>query len=487
MREEWIRLNAGCEGKSVMEALQAQGVYLAGNCGSNGTCGKCKVRFAGNAPAPAAADLKLLSADALARGERLACKVQAAAGMQIEMIAPDESAMKVESSFSLPQNTSSQNTLSRNTLSHNTLLQKDLSENSLSRDAFPGGASAGSAGRVLAAVDIGTTTIAMSAVEAGTGRILQTVTGINHQRAWGADVISRMEASNQGKGGELQRSILSDLDELRKRLGLPADVKMMISGNTTMEHLLQGLSCRTLGFAPYTPVDISLHEYGNMTILPGISTFVGADIVSGITACGMDESEEICLLVDLGTNGEMAIGNRDRILSASTAAGPAFEGGNISCGIAGIPGAVCSVEIEDGQVYAQTIGGHTAKGICGTGVLEVVYELLKEGLIDETGLLEDEFDGEAIEEAQKKQKERFLEYCARLREKGEDFLPMGSGGCGVKCASCTWPDAPCRFPDQAFTSMEAYGLLVTDVCKSADTPYYYGRNTVTFTSCVLFR
>ena len=108
-------------------------------------------------------------------------------------------------------------------------------------------------------------------------------------------------------------------------------------------------------------------------------------------------------------------------------------------------------------------------------------------ILQTTAQMEDEFDGEAIEEAQKTQKERFLEYCARLREKGEDFLPMGSGGCGVKCASCTWPDAPCRFPDQAFTSMEAYGLLVTDVCKSADTPYYYGRNTVTFTSCVLFR
>ena len=128
-----------------------------------------------------------------------------------------------------------------------------------------------------------------------------------------------------------------------------------------------------------------------MTILPGISTFVGADIVSGIVACGMDESEEICILVDLGTNGEMAIGNRDRILSASTAAGPAFEGGNISCGIPGIPGAVCSVEIEDGKAKVQTIGGSPASGICGTGVLEVVYELLKEELIDETGLLDDDY------------------------------------------------------------------------------------------------
>ena len=93
-------------------------------------------------------------------------------------------------------------------------------------------------------------------------------------------------------------------------------------------------------------------------------------------------------------------------------------------------------------------------------------------ILQTTAQMEDEFDGEAIEEAQTMQRERFLDYCGRLRERGEDFLPMGSGGCGMQCAKCTYPDQPCRFPDKAFTSMEAYGLLVTDVCKSADTPYY---------------
>ncbi len=107
-------------------------------------------------------------------------------------------------------------------------------------------------------------------------------------------------------------------------------------------------------------------------------------------------------------------------------------------------------------------------------------------VLQTTADMEDEFDGEAIEKASSAQSERFTEYCCRLREAGEDFLPMGSGGCGVQCAKCTYPEEPCRFPEKAVTSMEAYGLLVTDVCKSADTPYYYGRNTVTFTSCVLF-
>jgi len=126
-------------------------------------------------------------------------------------------------------------------------------------------------------------------------------------------------------------------------------------------------------------------------MMPGISTFVGADIVSGMIAVDMDQSDEVCLLVDLGTNGEMVIGSREKMVSASTAAGPAFEGGNISCGVAGIPGAISSVSIEDGEPTVGTIGDRPAIGLCGTGVLETVYELLKDELIDETGLMDDDY------------------------------------------------------------------------------------------------
>ncbi len=358
-----IRIENTVEGTSILQALQAQGEYILAPCGGNGTCGKCRVRFVQDPPAPSQADRKVLTEAEIAAGVRLACRTAAVKGAVIEIEAGDEKQMDVASGFVLNG----------------------------APGRIPGQKEPEEGGTITAAVDIGTTTIAMSAVEIGSGRILGTSTGINHQRSWGADVISRMEASNQGKGGLLQKSIRADLDLLREKLGLAQDTRMVISGNSTMEHLLQGLSCKTLGAAPYTPVDISLHEYENMTILPGISTFVGADIVSGIVACGIDQSEEICILVDLGTNGEMAIGNRDRIISASTAAGPAFEGGNISCGVAGIPGAVSSVEITDGNARVQTIGNLPPVGLCGTGVLETVYELLKEELVDETGLLDDKY------------------------------------------------------------------------------------------------
>ena len=365
-----IRIENTAEGTSILQALQARGEYIPAPCGGNGTCGKCRVRFVQDPPAPSQADRKVLTEAEIADGVRLACRTAAVQGAVIEIEAGDEKQMDVASGFTL------------DVASGRVPVQRDIVDGE--KDTEEGGT-------IAAAVDIGTTTIAMSAVDIGSGRILGTSTGINHQRSWGADVISRMEASNQGKGALLQKSIRADLDLLREELGLAQDARMVISGNSTMEHLLQGLSCETLGVAPYTPVDISLHEYENMTILPGISTFVGADIVSGIVACGIDQSEEICILVDLGTNGEMAIGNRNRIISASTAAGPAFEGGNISCGVAGIPGAVSSVEITDGEARVETIGGLPPVGLCGTGVLETVYELLKEELVDEAGLLDDEY------------------------------------------------------------------------------------------------
>ena len=365
-----IRIENTAEGTSILQALQARGEYIPAPCGGNGTCGKCRVRFVQDPPAPSQADRKVLTEAEIADGVRLACRTAAVQGAVIEIEAGDEKQMDVASGFTL------------DVASGRVPVQRDIVDGE--KDTEEGGT-------IAAAVDIGTTTIAMSAVDIGSGRILGTSTGINHQRSWGADVISRMEASNQGKGALLQKSIHADLDLLREELGLAQDARMVISGNSTMEHLLQGLSCETLGVAPYTPVDISLHEYENMTILPGISTFVGADIVSGIVACGIDQSEEICILVDLGTNGEMAIGNRNRIISASTAAGPAFEGGNISCGVAGIPGAVSSVEITDGEARVETIGGLPPVGLCGTGVLETVYELLKEELVDEAGLLDDEY------------------------------------------------------------------------------------------------
>ncbi|MCD8365493.1 MAG: ASKHA domain-containing protein, partial [Clostridiales bacterium] len=276
------------------------------------------------------------------------------------------------------------------------------------------------------AVDIGTTTLAMSLISCDNAQVIHTVTGVNHQRAYGADVISRIQAANEGHLSELSRCIRQDLYENMLRLlhgsGTASTQirRIAVAWNTTMGHILMGYSCETLGVYPFEPVDISLTRVSfadffgtEIILLPGISAYVGADIAAGLLACGFDRTDQVNVLIDLGTNGEMAVGNREKIMVTSTAAGPAFEGGNISCGMGSVPGAVSRVEIRDTEaagssdgdddsvrigigaeawdIVCRTIGGKAPIGLCGTGVIETVYELLKHEWMDETGLLDEAY------------------------------------------------------------------------------------------------
>lgn len=399
--------------QNVLHALQEAGEYVAAYCGGNGTCGKCRVRFIHSAPAPTEAESQFFTEEELAKGWRLACMTETEGPVTIEL--PEEAGentMEAETRFYLeeghrthPESDGASNVPAAEV--------SDGTSNAPAAEVLDGvsnapaaevsgsvseperkagkGARSSAVPSAAVAVDIGTTTLAASLIDTKAQNVVRTVTSANHQRAYGADVISRMEASNRGQGEQLRQCILEDLRTLLTQLSVPEDTPLIIAGNTTMEHLLQGYSCETLGVAPYTPVDISLHQEGNKTILPGISTFVGADIVSGVIACGMDQTDAVNLLVDLGTNGEMVLGSRQKMIATSTAAGPAFEGGNISCGVAGIAGAISTVDIIDGQTKIGTIGGQPPIGLCGTGVLETAYELLKEGIIDETGSPDDAF------------------------------------------------------------------------------------------------
>ena len=238
---------------------------------------------------------------------------------------------------------------------------------------------------------------------------METHTSINHQRSHGADVISRIVAATQGKLDELQNLIRRDLSEgihqvIRKaELDKALVKKVTIAGNTTMIHLLMGYDCKGLGEFPFTPVNIEMirdsyekiigEDYldAEVYILPGISTFVGGDIVAGLYTCDVDIKEGYSLLIDLGTNGEIALGNRDKIMVTSTAAGPAFEGGNITFGVGSIEGAISGVKIEAQGVKVTTIGEKAPVGICGTGVIEAVAELVREEIVDETGCLDEDY------------------------------------------------------------------------------------------------
>ena len=217
------------------------------------------------------------------------------------------------------------------------------------------------------AVDFGSTTLAFQLMEAHSKNILHTVTMLNSQRKYGADVLTRIRASVDGKRDELQQCARNDLftgiGQLCEECNIEQDQikQVVIAGNTTMVHFLQGYDCSGLGVYPFTPVTLDfVKESGkpNITIFPGISAFVGGDIVSGLYELDFISKEGISLLVDLGTNGEMVLGNKDKVIAASVAAGPAFERGTV---------------------------------IWGSDVIDIATRLLKEGIMDETGLLLDEY------------------------------------------------------------------------------------------------
>lgn len=380
-----LTVNAGAKkeefevasGDSLLDMLKKVGCYIPASCNGKGTCGKCKVKIIRGNISVSREDTALFTAEELAKGYRLACTSYPRFDCVVEIPSHREKGTEILVETVVP--------------TENYIDKKEIREEDDSKGIV---------------VDIGTTTIVMQLVSLQTGKIENTFATVNKQRAYGADVISRIEASIDGQKSKLRESIQADLLTGIKHFA-KSDIskvkKVIIAANTTMVHLLMGYDCDTLGVYPFTPVNIetietSLNELldtdvcdAKVIIYPGISTYVGGDIVSGLFALGYEDKENVSILIDLGTNGEMAIGNKDKILVTSTAAGPAFEAGNITCGVASVPGAICNVDINSGEVEIKTIGDAAAKGICGTGVIETVAELLKNELLDETGLFEDEY------------------------------------------------------------------------------------------------
>ena len=405
------------ESLSLLDILQRHQISVKADCGGIGRCGKCRVQFLQEAPAVKEVEKNIISKEDLEAGWRLACITKAYDGAIIYVPEINEDSMAVQVGY-VPQNTTLEGT-------SDTSMTKTSgeAETVMTQDSCYG-----------VAVDIGTTTVAISLVNLTTKQTLDTYTTVNHQRRWGADVIARIKSAGEGFLSDMMESIRGDLrkgiEHLLEQNGLGTDVltKIVIAGNTTMGHLFCGFPCESLGVAPYTPVDISTirrnasevfgweDSKAEVILLPGISTYVGADITAGMYVTGMHETEEVSLLVDLGTNGEMAIGNKDSFLVTSTAAGPAFEGGNISCGVAGIPGAICHVQFEGDQIHTETIGNKTPVGLCGTGVIETVYELQKNEWIDETGLLEEDYFEDGVSLAKDANGEDIIFWQQDVRE-----------------------------------------------------------------------
>ncbi len=546
-----------------------------------------------------------------------------------------------------------------------------------------------------AAFDIGTTSLVCYLLD-DSGNIQAQGSIHNPQRSFGADVVSRIRAALSGKQELLTEQIRTAMKSLLESICQnPEDIKIVsVVGNPAMQQLFLGLPVDNLAQIPFDPV-LKKAEIldGKLLTVPDISGFVGADTVAGILACGLHKAREWTLLVDIGTNGEMVLGNQNRMLACSTAAGPALEGANIQFGMIAAPGAIDRVWLENGQIRCSTIGGVEATGICGSGLLDAVAVAMDLGLLNPRGRIQNEqrkiyltknvyltqedirqvqlakgaiaagirlmvqaagialediqkvvlagafgtflspenacridllpgqllskitavgnaagkgavmlaahpekltvtqeivekaeflelaalpsfpktfakamelpenwchgaknlgfteavtfdpsilrteahvramcegdkcraygknwtcpphcgslleceekihgyrrgillqtvgrlskdIDSRGYREAEQRYLESFTHFCQAIRRQYPDALCLGAGGCRI-CKECAWPQ-PCRFPEQAVSSMEGYGLFVTQVCRDAGLAYHHGDKTITYTACVLY-
>ncbi len=271
--------------------------------------------------------------------------------------------------------------------------------------------------------DIGTTTVVGYLIDLETGEQIAVSSSLNPQAAYGADVIVRSNYSVEHGVQPLTDAIRKAISAIIESLASSASINkqdiylVSIVGNTCMHHLFLGISPASLVYAAYNPairtglvlnasaLGIDVNQGAKIVTLPNIASFLGADTVSAILASGVHKSEELTLLIDIGTNGEIVLGNREGMIACSTAAGPAFEGAHIGCGMRGADGAIDHVSIIDGSINYNVIGDKKPIGICGSGLLDIVAMLIKVGLIDETGRLLDEYNSEISKDL-----------CSKVRE-----------------------------------------------------------------------
>jgi len=280
------------------------------------------------------------------------------------------------------------------------------------------------------AVDVGTTSIVTAVVRLIDGEILGTESSANPQRQYGDDVVTRIAHASDPDGlKELRQAVSGCIDEQIRKIcdSLSMDPKNIIdivaSGNATMSHILLGISPEALGQAPFQPVfkmhepvetediGISATPSATLRVLPNIAGFVGGDTVAGILATGIHRSDGLRLFVDIGTNGEIVLGNSESLAATSAAAGPAFEGGRIEKGMSAEDGAIDHVSIGD-DVIMSTVGDIEPKGICGSGLIQAISSMLSAGLVDETGHLLAHHEAEMLPE---KLRTRFRGLTGRRR------------------------------------------------------------------------
>ena len=422
-------------GGTLLEILLAQKIFVDNPCNGKGVCGKCRVRVLnGDLETPGETEIRLLKEEELAAGVRLSCLVKPDCDLEVELMQKERKHEVLTSGYvpTFDFDVDIQKKvieIRKPTLEDQTPYEDQVKEQvgfELSFDALrtvrfvPGTATAvihgkeviqieaGDTTNVLygVAIDIGTTTVVCTLVDLLTGKELAHASMINAQKHFGLDVLTRItyELEHPEDGVlKLQKALVDSINDMTgdlcKQTGIQKEdvYEIAVGANCTMMHTLLGIDATSIGKAPYAPVfvrakdlkasAIGLHaaKCARLYCLPSVSSYIGADIVAGAYVCQLKEEKGNVLFIDIGTNGEIVLSNHGRLLCCSCAAGPALEGMNISSGMRAAEGAIEDVEITADGIKLKVIGNEEPIGICGSGILAVVKELLKVGLVRKEG------------------------------------------------------------------------------------------------------
>ena len=365
--QEYIYMTEPGESMSFVEVMDRLGLKFYRPCGGIGKCMSCAIRFVYGAPEMTSEDERALDFSDMRNGWRVGCKCIISKDCKIQV--------------------------PKRLVSEITSIAVSGIEDELPLDKT----------NIAIAVDIGTTTLAAAAVELGTGKILRQHTWTNGQLKYGSDVMSRIKAAIEGHREELSELVMKDLMRLGNRI-IGEDFlthRVVISGNTVMTHMLlkyplDGMAAYP--FVPYTLDAVRFREKNrDIFFMPSISAFVGGDIVSGLyyikrQAKLTKKQKDTFFFVDMGTNAEIVLFDGNKYWCSSASAGPALEGASLSCGSASIAGAINHISISDRKCKYTTIGGEKPIGICGSGVIDLIHELRRNKIIDEGGLLVEEYE-----------------------------------------------------------------------------------------------
>lgn len=425
-------------GRNLLDIIQSNNLGMESPCGGKGLCGKCKVKvLSGNINPLTNEEFKFLSRDEIDNKVRLGCLVYPEGDIHIEFLDKKNTNHKILSDGYMPN--FEKNPLLRkevyyiekptldNNIPYEEILEKhfkcDFKDDYYLLKDIPnifecekctgvyigekliGIESNDTQDKLYSvAIDIGTTTVVCSLIDVKSKCEISSESEINPQKEYGLDVLSRIHfIKNKENGLEtLHKLIINCINDLIKKLCSKNSInesniyEVSIAANTTMMHVLLNINPMSIGKSPYSPtfvksknirskdLGIEISKFGSVYLLPGVSSYIGADIVAGVCVSNLKETDKNVLFIDIGTNGEMVLSKKGELVSCSCAAGPALEGMNISCGMRAGDGAIENIKIGH-EININTIGNQQPVGICGSGIVDAISELARVKLIGKTG------------------------------------------------------------------------------------------------------